>query len=73
MKEATSELNLTVIVVISIAGLAAFFYMTLWPMMENNMNRYTKCSVAICGSVKNSDGTVDCTYNGTPLKCAWKG
>lgn len=73
MKEATSELNLTVIVVISIAGLAAFFYMTLWPMMENNMNRYTKCSVAICERTKNADGTVDCTYNGTNLKCAWKG
>ena len=77
MKEATSELNLTIIVVISIAGLAAFFYMTLWPMMQENMNRYTKCSVAICGNEKRTDSkgyaVVDCKYKGTDLVCPWKG
>ena len=73
MKEATSELNLTVVVVISIAGLAAFFYMTIWPMIQNNVNKYTKCSVAICEGHKNDDGSVDCEYKGTKLKCAWKG
>ena len=73
MKEATSELNLTVIVVISIAGLAAFFYMTIWPMIQNNVNKYTKCSVAICEGQKNPDGTVNCKYKGTDLTCAWKG
>ena len=73
MKEATSELNLTVIVVISVAGLAAFFYLTLWPMIQNNVNSYTKCSVAICENHKNPDGSVNCKYNGADFKCAWKG
>ena len=78
MKEATSELNMTVVVVISIAGLAAFFYMTLWPMIQNNVNRSTKCTLAICANQKNDDGSVNCTYTDksgktTELKCAWKG
>ena len=73
MKEATSELNMTLVVVISIAGLVAFFYMTLWPMIQDNFDRNTKCNVAICEKVMNSDGSVDCKYKGKTFKCAWKG
>ena len=34
MKEATGELNMTVIVVIAIAAVAAIFYAFVWPMIK---------------------------------------
>ena len=42
MKEATGELNTTVIVVIIVAMLVAFFYTGVWPAIRNNMNVTTK-------------------------------
>ena len=46
MKEATGELNITVITVVAIAAIAAFFYAFIWPTIKNNMNRETLCSAA---------------------------
>ncbi len=61
MKEATGELNMTVAVVVGIAGLAAFFYFTVWPSIRNNMNRTTNCSEAICDKCSSSNcKTVSC-------------
>ena len=34
MKEATGELNMTVITVIAIAAIAALFYAFVWPMIQ---------------------------------------
>ena len=34
MKEATGELNMTVITVIAIAAVAALFYAFVWPMIQ---------------------------------------
>ena len=34
MKEATGELNSTLIVVIIVAALAALFYTVIWPMIK---------------------------------------
>ena len=34
MKEATGELNMTVITVVSIAAIAAFFYAFVWPNLK---------------------------------------
>ena len=85
MKEATGELNTTVIVVIIVAMLAAFFYTGIWPMIRNNMNVTTKCSKAICATEPNSDNrTVDCYVcerqradgscdKSETFTCAWKG
>ncbi len=79
MKEATGELNATVIVVIIVAMLVAFFYFTIWPVIRNNMNENTACSKAICEKTPNSDGmTVNCwtMENGRKSEtftCAWKG
>ncbi len=33
MKEATGELNLTIIVVMAVGALMAFFYTLIWPMI----------------------------------------
>ena len=80
MKEATGELNATVIVVIVVAMLVAFFYFTIWPVIENNMNQNTRCSQAICEKSPNADGlTVQCSIYengkkvGSDFSCAWKG
>lgn len=80
MKEATGELNTTVIVVIAVASLTAFFYFTIWPAIRNNMNQNTKCSKAICEKKPNNDGkTVQCYLVengkkvGSDFPCAWKG
>ena len=48
MKEATGELNMTVVTVVAIAAVAAFFYAFVWPAIKANINRNTNCANAIC-------------------------
>ena len=70
MKEATGELNMTVITVVAIAAIAAFFYAFVWPNLKvgiaNNQcesqcgeGNYTK---ATRGNVDNY--TCTCTNTG---------
>lgn len=87
MKEASGELNLTVIVVIIVAMLSLFFFSFVWPSIQNNFDRNTKCDEAICpcpgrdndgNCIIPESGQVTCTYrdkNGTEhdITCAWKG
>ena len=76
MKEATGELNMSVVVLVGISGLAAFFYFTLWPMIKNNMNQNTNCSKAICNKCPSGNcQMVDCHLRGSTqyFKCVWKG
>lgn len=75
MKEATGELNGTLIVVITVGILSTFFFTVIWPMLKNNLHSSTKCSDAVCepcpkGSVCE---TVKCEYNGQTLQCPYKG
>ena len=37
MKEATGELNMTVITVVAIAAVAAFFYAFVWPSIQASL------------------------------------
>ena len=37
MKEATGELNMTVVTVVAIAAVAAFFYAFIWPSIKVNI------------------------------------
>ena len=77
MKEATGELNATVVVVAAVGILSAFFYLTIWPIIKNNMEYHTKCSKAICNKCSNGNGTVNCYYcDGSTDKdivCPFKG
>lgn len=41
MKEATGELNMTVITVVAIAAVAAFFYAFVWPNIQMSLARNT--------------------------------
>ena len=56
MKEATGELNMTVVTVVAIAAVAAFFYAFVWPGIRNSIQASTYCSMAVC----NEDYT-ECT------------
>ena len=38
MKEASGELNMTVVIIIAIAAIAAFFTAVIWPNIRNSLN-----------------------------------
>lgn len=72
MKEATGELNMTVIVIVAIAAVAAFFYAVVWPAIKTNIEQTQKCASAVCSNCK--DGTCKCYYtdaagNGASITC----
>ena len=80
MKEASGELNLTVVVVMAVAALMAFFYTLIWPMLRNNISANTKCQAAVCekcdtSANPNGCATVTCWYKDKtkPFECVWKG
>ena len=39
MKEATGELNMTVITLVAIAAIGAVFYFLIWPLVRQNSYR----------------------------------
>ena len=61
MKEATGELNMTVVTVVAIAAVAAFFYAFVWPSIRDSIGRNSKCANAICPASCSTD-TCKCTY-----------
>ena len=79
MKEATGELNMTVVVVVAVGVLAAFFYTTIWPLIQKTFVSSSKCSDAICDKTTLHNGMVDCKYYkgnqqiGEEFQCVWKG
>ncbi len=74
MKEATGELNMTVVTVLAIGAIATIFYTLVWPLIKSNITNKTNCANAVCGTCNNGMST--CSYvdeDGTPhddLKCA---
>lgn len=44
MKEATGELNMTVITIVAIAALVAFFYLIIWPTLQSGMTLNSACN-----------------------------
>lgn len=77
MKEATGELNATVVVVLAIGVLIAFFYYTIWPIVKSNFNKNSECSKAICEAKdEDGDGYVTCHAKGNKneiFECVFKG
>lgn len=61
MKEATGELNMTVITVVAIAAIAALFYTLVWPAIKKQIESNTKCASAVCDP-SCSGRTCSCTY-----------
>ena len=76
MKEATGELNMTVVTIAAVAVLLAFFYMVIWPNLQAGMALSSACSAAngLNYSVTNEDGSTincsnsSCTYISTSGK-----
>lgn len=62
MKEATGELNMTVVTVVAIAAVAAFFYAFVWPGIKSSIEKNTHCANAICDKSNCTGGTCKCTY-----------
>lgn len=79
MKEATGELNMTVVIVVTVAFLAVFFFAILWPSIKNTFIASSRCSDAICYKSTLNNGIVKCDYykNGklelSGFECPWKG
>lgn len=66
MREATGELNMTVVVVLAVAGLVAFFSMVIFPMFTNSTTRQQNCSNAVCEKPETS---ATCTGKGKYVDC----
>lgn len=66
MKEATGELNVTVIVAISVGILSAFFFGVMWPAIRGNFKSEASCQKATCncdsGIRDAHDGKCECFY-----------
>jgi len=62
MKEATGELNMTVVTVVAIAAVGAFFYAFIWPRIKSNISSSTECANAVCTNCStDSNGNRKCT------------
>ena len=77
MKEATSNLNASVVAIMFVAALVAFFYTVLWPSIKSNLNATTSCSKAVCEKCETNDcSMVKCHMPGDKsnyFECVWKG
>lgn len=75
MKEATGELNATIVVVMAITVLIAFFYYAIWPLIKENFDKNTQCSKAICEKDNDNDGYVTChkKNDNKTFTCVFKG
>lgn len=76
MKEATGELNITIIVITAVGVLMAFFYFTVWPIIKENLNNSSRCSKAICEGCKSGKCEfVKCHLSGSEeeFECVYKG
>lgn len=76
MKEATGELNMTVVTIVAIAALVTFFYLVIWPTIERGMALTSACSAAggAAYSTTLDDGsTIVCTAAaaGTNATCTY--
>lgn len=72
MKEATGELNMTVITVVAIAAVGLLFTVFVWPNIQSNLALSTACSqvdnngnyTTADTTLKNKDGYISCKgYN----------
>ena len=69
MKEATGELNMTVITVIAIAAVAALFYAFVWPMIQKTIVQQT-CNTYGAGytATKSTDSST-CNTSSDKTSC----
>lgn len=68
MKEATGELNMTVITVIAIAAVAALFYAFVWPMIQRTIVQQTCNTYGAGYKAKKSTGST-CNTSSDKTSC----
>ncbi len=65
MKEATGELNMTVVTIVAIAAIVALFYAFVWPAIQGSLNLNTCKNICPEGEatsyVKTEGGGGQCT------------
>lgn len=74
MKQAIGDLNLTIVIVIAVAGLMALFSLAIWPMIKGGLNNSANCSEAICENC--NSGICSCYMpgnEGNTFTCPYKG
>ena len=59
---------MTVVTVVAIAAVGAFFYAFVWPGIKSSIQASTYCAMATC-----TNGTDDCVAYGKDGKEEWKG
>lgn len=72
MKEATGELNMTVVTIVAIAALLVFFYAVIWPNLQAGMALSSACNAAggqEYSITNEDDSTIVCDTN---YKCTYR-
>ena len=77
MKEAIGELNGTIIVIMAVGALSAFFFTFMWPTLADGMDKRARRSDAVCECGFTSNYTSYC-YNPrddkkTVFECPYRG
>ena len=63
MREASGELNMTVVTVVAIGALVAFFYLLIWPTIQTSMALTSACNASGGESYStgnDEDGKIEC-------------
>jgi len=63
LKEATGELNMTVVTIVAIGAIVAFFYLLIWPTIQTNMALTTACNAAGYSDYQTSGTNSGKTYS----------
>jgi len=72
MKQATGELNMSVIVVLLVAILSTFFFSFVLPRIRTGFKHNTRCDDAICLCPEGYMVDGKCTYQGKMVECYFK-
>ncbi|CDE49129.1 unknown [Firmicutes bacterium CAG:460] len=70
MKEATGELNMTVVTVVAIAAVGAFFYFFIWPGIQAGLSRNTCQNLCPGGELDSTQGRGGVDVNNKTCFCA---
>ncbi|MBE6156171.1 MAG: hypothetical protein E7161_00280 [Firmicutes bacterium] len=73
MKEATGELNMTVITIVAIGALVAFFYLVIWPNIQVGMTLSSACNSAGTAAMNQTldDGSTIVCNGADPNVCTY--
>ena len=70
MKEATGELNMTVVTVVAIAAVGAFFYFFIWPGIQAGLSRNTCLNLCPGGELNAAQGRGGVDIDSKTCYCA---